>query len=50
MAGLHSPQSKAGKMTFKSVFISIFLGTCLIIAALVFNTKRPAQETAQPKP
>ena len=36
-------------MTFKSIFISIFLGSVLIITALIFNAKRPAQETEQPK-
>ena len=36
-------------MMFKSIFISVFLGTALIVAALIFNAKRPAQETEQPK-
>jgi hypothetical protein len=36
-------------ITFKSVFIAIFIGSSLIIAALIFNAKRPAQETEQPK-
>lgn len=36
-------------ITFKSVFISIIIGSSLIIAALIFNAKRPAQETEQPK-
>ena len=49
MAGLHGLHSEAGNMTFKSVFIAIFIGSSLIIAALIFNAKRPAQETEQPK-
>ena len=36
-------------MSFKSIFISVFLGTALIVAALIFNAKRPLQETEQPK-
>ena len=35
-------------MTFKSVFISIFIGTSMIVAALVINTKRPAGDTSRP--
>ncbi|MCZ6676937.1 MAG: multiheme c-type cytochrome [Candidatus Poribacteria bacterium] len=33
---------------FKSVFISVFIGTALIVAAFIINAKRPAKETAQP--
>jgi hydroxylamine dehydrogenase len=33
---------------FTKVFISIFIGTALIIAAFVINQYRPAIETAQP--
>ena len=36
-------------MSFKSIFISVFLGSALIVAALIFNAKRPAQETEQPR-
>ena len=36
-------------MTFRLIFISVFLGSTLIITALIFNAKRPAQETKQPK-
>ena len=32
-------------MTFKAVFISIFIGTSMIVAALVTNAKRPAGDT-----
>jgi len=35
-------------MFFKSIFISIFIGTSLIVAALIVNSKRPAFETEQP--
>lgn len=35
-------------MSFKSIFISVFLGTSLIVVALIFNTKRPTTETSQP--
>ena len=37
-------------MTFRSVFISVVLGSTLIIAALIFNAKRPAHETNNRKP
>ncbi len=37
-------------MTFKAVFISIFIGTSLIVAALVINAKRPAGDTMGPTP
>lgn len=49
MAGSHGLHSGAGNITFKSIFISIIIGSSLIIAALIFNAKRPAQETEQPK-
>ena len=49
MAGLHGSHSEAGNMAFKSVFIAVFLGSALIIAALIFNARRPAHETEQPK-
>ncbi len=35
-------------MAFRSVFIAVFLGTALIVAALVLNAERPDVETAQP--
>ena len=37
-------------MSFKSIFISIFVGTSLILAALIINSRRPAVETSQPTP
>jgi len=33
---------------FRSVFIAIFLGTALIVAALLINSRRPASERSQP--
>ena len=36
-------------MPFKSIFIAVVLGTALIAAAMIFNAKRPARETEQPK-
>ena len=35
-------------MTFKSVFIAVFLGTALIAAAVIVNSRRPDVETSQP--
>ena len=35
-------------MSFRSVFISVFLGAALIVAALIINRQRPSRETAQP--
>ena len=35
-------------MSFKSIFISVFLGASLIVVALIFNAKRPTTETSQP--
>ena len=37
-------------MSFKSVFIAVFLGTSLIVIALIFNPNRPATDTNQPSP
>ena len=37
-------------MSFKSVFISVFLGTSLIVVALIFNANRPTTGTSQPSP
>lgn len=35
-------------MSFKNVFIAVFLGTALIVAALLVNTRRPRGETSHP--
>ncbi len=35
-------------MQFRSVFIAVFIGTSLIVAALLINRARPARETDQP--
>ena len=35
-------------MQFRSVFIALFIGTSLIVAALLINRARPSHETAQP--
>lgn len=35
-------------MSFRSIFIAVFLGTALIAAALIVNSRRPAVETEQP--
>ena len=35
-------------MPFKSVFIAVFVGTALIVAALLVNARRPAVERNQP--
>lgn len=35
-------------MTFKHVFIAVFLGTALVVAALLVNRARPHRETSQP--
>ena len=35
-------------MTFKYVFIAVFLGTALVVSALLVNRARPQQETSQP--
>ena len=37
-------------MSFKSIFIAVFLGTALIVVALIFNANRPATDTSQPSP
>ena len=37
-------------VTFKSVFIAVFLGTAVVAAALILNSRRPAVETGQPSP
>ncbi len=35
-------------MSFKTIFVSIFLGTALILAALIINSRRPRTDTDQP--
>lgn len=35
-------------MSFRSVFLSVFLGTAIVVAALVVNARRPAIERRQP--
>jgi hypothetical protein len=35
-------------MSFRGVFIAIFVGTALIVSALMINARRPEIETAQP--
>jgi len=35
-------------VSFKSVFASVFIGTSLIVAAFVLNSRRPEWESAQP--
>ncbi|MFY0581216.1 multiheme c-type cytochrome [Cystobacter fuscus] len=35
-------------VSFKSVFIAVLLGTAIIVAALLVNSRRPSVETAQP--
>ena len=37
-------------MTFKNVFIAIFIGTAMIVAAFLINNARPRIETSQPGP
>ena len=37
-------------MTFKSVFAAVFIGTAMIVAAFLINSKRPSIETDQPGP
>jgi len=38
------------RIHFAPIFIAVFLGTALIVAALLINAKRPAIETGQPSP
>src|SRR5215469_15782872 len=35
-------------MSFRGVFIAIFLGTALVLAAFMINSRRPRQDTSQP--
>ncbi len=37
-------------MSFKSIFLSVFLGATLIVIVLIFNAKRPETETSHPSP
>lgn len=37
-------------MSFKSIFLTIFISTSLLMAAVLFNSRRPAVETNQPAP
>lgn len=37
-------------MSFRGVFAAVFLGTALIVAAVMVNAKRPARDTTQPSP
>ena len=37
-------------MAFRSVFIAVFLGTALVVAAFLINARRPAVERLQPSP
>ena len=37
-----------GGASFKSVFIAVFIGTALVVVALLFNMRRPQHETQQP--
>ena len=37
------------RTSFKSVFIAVFIGTVLILIALLFNTHRPQSDTQQPQ-
>ncbi|MGZ3477313.1 MAG: multiheme c-type cytochrome [Polyangiales bacterium] len=35
---------------FRTVFLAVFLGACLVVAAMLVNAKRPAVERNQPTP
>jgi hypothetical protein len=37
-------------MQFRSIFIAVFLGTALVVAALLINARRPSVERNQPSP
>jgi hydroxylamine dehydrogenase len=37
-------------MSFRTVFVAVFAGTALIVAALIVNARRPAIERLQPSP
>lgn len=36
------------RVSFRSVFVAVFLGTALLLAAILVNSKRPAVERQQP--
>ena len=35
-------------MSFRGVFITVFLGTALLVAAFMVNTRRPRSEVSHP--
>jgi hypothetical protein len=35
-------------MSFRGVFLAIFLGTALVVAAFLINARRPRSEVARP--
>jgi len=37
-----------GTLQFRNVFIAVFIGTALVLAALILNSMRPAVDTAHP--
>ena len=37
-----------GRVSFRNVFIAVFLGTAILVAALLVNARRPASERNQP--
>jgi hydroxylamine dehydrogenase len=41
-------RSNSDRVSFRSVFIAVFLGTALLAAALMVSRRRPPGETAQP--
>lgn len=43
-----APQSSTPAPTFQSVFLAVFLGTVVLVAALLVNQRRPAIEVQQP--
>lgn len=45
---MNSDNPPSQKVTFSSVFIAVFLGTALIVAALLLNQHRPALDVNQP--
>jgi hypothetical protein len=40
----------APNSSFRSVFLAVFAGACLVVAAMIIHSKRPAQERSQPTP
>ena len=43
-----TPPVPTGRVQFRSVFIAVFIGTSLLLAAVLVNRARPAVETAHP--